>query len=147
MLTVREQDSQTFWKARGALDKRLAGLLHSVGETWFGPFKGVFMGDTSDSTKYSLKYKELCAKLKKNVSTFFDSPLGSADNILDMVLEIDHLKSGASEISLSARRVTSFPGRQSQSLPIPLLILCRLQILLKQVVSHCSNAEMKSFLF
>jgi hypothetical protein len=63
------------------------------------------------------------------------------------LLKIDHLKSGASEISLSARRVTSFPGRRSQNLPIPLLILCRLQILLKQVVSHCSNAEMKSFLF
>ncbi|KAI1290204.1 hypothetical protein HDE_09003 [Halotydeus destructor] len=52
--SIINKDATTFWKVRYALDDRLKVLLNGVELSWFGPFKGFFLGKVEDPVYYEM---------------------------------------------------------------------------------------------
>ncbi|XP_074594859.1 extra spindle pole bodies like 1, separase [Brevipalpus obovatus] len=80
--TIKERNPATFLETRMALNTRLSLLLKSFDETWLGPFRGMFLGQSDNPD-----HIRLCDKLISTISSHFGSTTCMDDQLLGVVVD------------------------------------------------------------
>lgn len=80
--SIVNRDSQSFWKARYALNDRFNLLLQSVDNAWLGPFKGILMGQSDDAN-----FITLCDQIKLNIQDLMQKEKCQDETLLEVAVE------------------------------------------------------------
>ncbi|RWS07787.1 hypothetical protein B4U79_07582 [Dinothrombium tinctorium] len=80
--SIANKEVKTFWRVRIALDNRFKLLMQSVDEKWFGPMKGIFMGEVEDE-----EFREMCLLLKNKIVNSMNGIEVRDGALLDLFVE------------------------------------------------------------